>query len=156
MSKLYIKLFILTFYILCTSCSFDEGSSPITQDIEGIWSLNFSDLDIKELNLNIAQRNNSKWNNTFTATLLGLYSPSILLLSDTTIHEPDGYIFGNIKDSALTLKFSNGSSIDGRIWRPTMSWTLVQLKGTIIWHSSNGQILTGNWTTEPRETGSHP
>jgi hypothetical protein len=152
------KILNILFLFLIISCGgdiFEKGGS-ITQDVEGEWPLIFSDLELSGLTLDLNQSKNSTKDNTFTASISGTYTSSILRLSnDSTYYEPSGTLSGKIKDSVIRLTFTNGSSIDGVIWRPTMSTTLVQLQGSMKWVSCNGKIYEANWTTDPRETKSH-
>lgn len=152
--------FVLAPLLLAGQC-LDERSSPVHTDLTGRWPVSFQDLvtstgapcTLAGVTLVLQQQGGQEAGPNWLASFQGTYSSGTLTCGpgDPTFQRA-GTLSGTLAGSNVAMTLSAGR-LDGQTFRPSMSWTLVELRGNALWVADGGLgNLSGRWTAGPIET----
>ncbi len=148
--------------LVACSGEWAERSRPIHTDLTGTWPVACRDLRLPPggtpctlTGLVLTLRQNDGGGDPFTASFNGTHSAATLSCEGSpAVAYGAGPVAGSLRGHIHEMTFSNGSRFVGEIFSPSLSITLVELRGSMSWLSPNGQAA-GQCTAGPIETRSH-
>jgi hypothetical protein len=142
---------------LAAACDFGPTSRPIETDLSGTWPVSCQrvvrgpaneECSVVALTIEIVQREPGG-----EGSFEGTRSAATLSCASGTAAVAPSRLRGDYRASAVSMAFGDGDGFLGVLYRPTMSLSLVELRGGLRL-STGDSIAVGECTLGPLETRS--